>query len=347
MDPKPKLNYNSFESLVLSLSHPNWKTLQPVLFVIVYRAPGPYSDFISEFSEFLSSLVLKSDKVIIVGDFNIHVDVDNDSLSNAFISLIDSIGFCQSVNKPTHCFNHTLDLDLFPHNPFLSDHYLLTFEFILLDYKPLGKTSYSRCLSDSAVAKFKEEIPSVFNSMPCLNLTESYNDFSPSEIDNLVDSAAGSLRSTLDSIAPIKRKLLKHRRLAPWYNHQTRQLKQIARKSERKWRSSKLLEYCSIWHDHFKIYRKALRNARGAYYSALKEENKNNPRFLFSTVARLTESHSSIEPHIPITLSTNDFMSFFYNKIITIREKINNQLPSTGISGSPSSGTLNIYLSLH
>uniref|UniRef100_A0A8P4KSI9 Reverse transcriptase domain-containing protein n=1 Tax=Dicentrarchus labrax TaxID=13489 RepID=A0A8P4KSI9_DICLA len=32
-------------------------------------------------------------------------------------------------------------------------------------------------------------------------------------------------------------------------------------------------------------------------------------------------------------------MSFFYNKIITIREKINHQLPSTVISGSPSSGT--------
>ena len=30
INPKPKLNYNSFESLVLSLSHPTWKTLQPV-----------------------------------------------------------------------------------------------------------------------------------------------------------------------------------------------------------------------------------------------------------------------------------------------------------------------------
>uniref|UniRef100_A0A8C4DRA9 Reverse transcriptase domain-containing protein n=1 Tax=Dicentrarchus labrax TaxID=13489 RepID=A0A8C4DRA9_DICLA len=42
-------------------------------------------------------------------------------------------------------------------------------------------------------------------------------------------------------------------------------------------------------------------------------------------------------------------MSFFYNKIITIREKINHQLPSTVISGSPSSGSsvnvnLDIYL---
>ena len=275
--------------------------------------------------------MLKSDKVIIVGDFNIHVDVDNDSLSNEFISLIDSIGFCQSVNKPTHCFNHTLDLVLsygidiehlivFPHNPLLSDHYLIIFEFLLLDYKPLGKTSYSRCLSDSAVAKFKEEIPSVFNSMPCLNITESYNNFSPSQIDNLVNGAAGSLRSTLDSIAPRKLKIINHRKLAPWYNHQTRQLKQETRKSERKWRASKLRGCRLIWQNDLKNYRKALRNARGAYYSALIEENKNNPRFLFSTVARLTESHSSIEPCIPINLSSNDFMNFFYNKIITIKD---------------------------
>ena len=51
----------------------------------MYRPPGPYSEFLSEFSEFLSNLVLSTDKVIIVGDFNIHVDVDNDSLSTVFI----------------------------------------------------------------------------------------------------------------------------------------------------------------------------------------------------------------------------------------------------------------------
>ena len=128
-------------------------------------------------------------------------------------------------------------LIVFPHNPLLSDHYLITFEFLLLDYKPLSKTSYSRCLSDSAVAKFKEEIPLVFNSMP-----ESYINFSHSQIDNLVNSAAGSLQSTLDSIAPRKQKIIKHRKLAPWYNQQTRQLKQETRKSERKWCASNLLE---------------------------------------------------------------------------------------------------------
>ena len=37
---------------------------------------------------------LLTDEVVIVGDFNIHVDTDNDSLSVAFIS----IGFSQCVH---------------------------------------------------------------------------------------------------------------------------------------------------------------------------------------------------------------------------------------------------------
>jgi len=127
INPKPKLNYNSFKSLVLCLSHPTWKTLQPILFVILYRPPGPYS-------EFISSLVLKTDKVIIVGDFNIHVDVDNDCLSATFISLLDSIDFCQEITE-THS------------------------------------------------TAFKEAIPSAFDSIPRLNITEDFwSNFSQSQI---------------------------------------------------------------------------------------------------------------------------------------------------------------------
>ena len=49
INPRPKLNYNSFESLVLSLSHPTWKALWPVLFIILYLPPGLYSEYLSEF----------------------------------------------------------------------------------------------------------------------------------------------------------------------------------------------------------------------------------------------------------------------------------------------------------
>lgn len=70
------------------------------------------------------------------------------------------------------------------------------------------------------------------------------------------------------------------------------------------------------------------------YYSLKIGEHNNNLRFLFSTVVRLTERHSSTEPNITTTLSPNDFMSFITDKIMTVREKIHHLLPSTRVTFS-------------
>ena len=110
----------------------------------------------------------------------------------------------------------------------------------------------------------------------------------------------------------------------------------MSRKLERKWRSNNSVEYLLDWKNSVRVYKKALHKARAAYYSKLIEENKSNPRFLFSTVARLTESHSSTEPSIPRSLNSNIFMTFFNDKILTIRNQIDHLLPSIG-TNTPSS----------
>ena len=179
--------------------------------------------------------------------------------------------------------------------------------------------SCSRNLSVSAPAKFKEEIPSTFNLIPCFYVREeSCKKWTPAQIDHVGDSATGSLWITLDSVTLLKKKKIKQQRLAPWHNPETRKIKQKSRQPERIWRSTKLKESCLIWHITLNDYKKAIRKARAAYYSSLIEEKKNNARFIFSTVARLTESHSSIELSIPIALSSNDLMCFFNDTIITL-----------------------------
>ncbi len=64
----------------------------PVMFVLatVYRPPGHHTDFIKEFADFLNDLVLAADKVLIVGDFNIHFDNEKDALGSAFIDILIS-----------------------------------------------------------------------------------------------------------------------------------------------------------------------------------------------------------------------------------------------------------------
>ncbi len=112
---KTGFKYNSFEVMVLRITlfrETRVSDKSPVMFVLanVYRPPGHHTDFIKEFVDFLSELVLAADKVLIVGDFNIHVDNEKDALGSAFIDILNSIGVRQHVSGPTHCRNHTLDL---------------------------------------------------------------------------------------------------------------------------------------------------------------------------------------------------------------------------------------------
>ncbi len=93
---KTGFKYNSFEVMVLHITLSREKSINdksPVMFVLttVYRPPGHHTDFSKEFGDFRSELVLAAEKVLIVGDFNIHVDNDKDALGSAFLDILNSI----------------------------------------------------------------------------------------------------------------------------------------------------------------------------------------------------------------------------------------------------------------
>ncbi len=112
------------------------KSVLSLALATVYRPPGPYTDFLKEFADFLSDLLVNVDKALIeAGDFNIPVDNTNDALGLAFTDLINSFGVKQNVT-PTHRFNHTLDLiishgidltdiDIVPQSDDVTDHFLV------------------------------------------------------------------------------------------------------------------------------------------------------------------------------------------------------------------------------
>ncbi len=93
---KTGFKYNCFEVMVLRITLSREKSLNdksPMMFVLVtvYRPPGHHTDFIKEFGDFISELVLAADKVLIVGDFNIHVDNEKYALGSAFLDILNSI----------------------------------------------------------------------------------------------------------------------------------------------------------------------------------------------------------------------------------------------------------------
>ncbi len=96
--------YASFEYHCLVFNSP------PVLCLTVYRPPKRCSTFISDFSELLSIIHTNFNRAIILGDFNLHVDNQSDSLASEFLNMLNCTNFNQHVTQPTHNRGHTLDL---------------------------------------------------------------------------------------------------------------------------------------------------------------------------------------------------------------------------------------------
>ncbi|XP_053535190.1 uncharacterized protein LOC108267429 isoform X1 [Ictalurus punctatus] len=322
---KPKHKFNSFEILYTSISYVATKN-KSIPLIIIYRPPGPYTEFLSEFADFVSNLVVSVDKALIVGDFNIHFDNLEDPLRIAVVSILDSVGINQNVIGPTHNGGHTLDLILtyglsieniiiFPQSEVVSDHYLISF-IIRIDHN----------ISTSSRYRVKRTYTSATAASFINNLAETSIRFgSPSdhtELDQATESLKSTLHYTLDRVAPLKRKIIREKKLAPWCNDQTRTLKQTTRQLERKWRQTKLVIFQTAWKESLLKYRKSLGDARKIYFSTLIGDNKNNSRFLFNTVAKLTRNKTTTERNTQSLHSSEDFMKFFNDKVENIRREI-------------------------
>ncbi len=181
----------------------------PVMFVLatVYRPPGHHTDFIKEFADFLSELMLAADKVLIVGDFNIHVDNEKDALGSAFIDILNSIGVRQHVSGPTHCRNHTLDLilshgidvngiEILQQSDDISDHYLVLCKLHIA--KTVNSTpcyKYGRTITSTTKDCFINNLPDLSQFLSIFNSTE--------KLDDVTETMDSLFSSTLDTVAPI------------------------------------------------------------------------------------------------------------------------------------------------
>ncbi len=77
--------FSTFEIQLLSV---DWNG--PILIALIYRPPYFVNDFVFEFTDLLGFITTNYDCFLLVGDFNVYVCCPSNTLSNEFLTLIES-----------------------------------------------------------------------------------------------------------------------------------------------------------------------------------------------------------------------------------------------------------------
>lgn len=112
--------YSSFESIALKING-----AIPTILTTVYRPPKSNNVFLNELSQLLTYLCSLSANVIMLGDFNIHIDNVSNAHTSEFVSYLDGLGLQQFNALPTHSRGHIFYLvccsGITPYNCTVSD----------------------------------------------------------------------------------------------------------------------------------------------------------------------------------------------------------------------------------
>ena len=134
--PIKSTTFKSFELLEIILKLED----KSIRICNIYRPPPSqkngftFNGFIDEFSEYLADLSTLHESVLIVGDFNIHIEDKSNADTAKYLDLLATFNFTQIVNKNTHIKGHCIDHVIIRqndiiiqqpviHDPGISDHF--------------------------------------------------------------------------------------------------------------------------------------------------------------------------------------------------------------------------------
>ncbi len=306
-----------------------------VYFFVIYRPPPSSenglktSDFLIEFDMFIESVNFINNKVLIVGDFNVHVDLPTKHDASCLLTTLATTGLVQHVSGPTHKHGHTLDLVISRDSENLitdckidsrlSDHNVIVCHLNLLKPKPAKTVVKTRNLREINLECFQSDLLSQFESHSCTT------------VDDLVELYQTTVSQVLDKHAPVETIERTCRPRQPWYNSEIHDARRLRRKYERKWRKSKLDVDRQLYVDQRELVNNMTDKAKQDYYK--NELDGADSKSVFKTVNKLLNKNKKVLPvHSNASDLANEFGSFFANKVAKIYDGIESDLGTYVVS---------------
>ena len=304
------------------------------LVMCVYRPPYSAKNrntigiFTAEFAEITSSILsIHSDKkLIVVGDFNIHMDETCNNDTIAFTEFLNTLNWQQHVNEATHTSGHIIDLCITSGNSelsvsqpivdyFISDHAFISFN-IKIQKPPVHKT----LVKTRALSRINEE--NLRKDM--INLSDkilSCNILNATDLSIVYDQ---KLSQILNKHAPLKSRFITPKTCVAWFNKEAKNLKAKVRKQEKIWRKTKDPDELQNLKNIRRSYRHPIHSNKVTHFNKSIKEAKGNPRQLFAiTLGLMGKTKTNQLPPTDDDKSlADDFANYFISKIEKIREAL-------------------------
>lgn len=324
--------FTSFEAIKCDIS-----VKQSAIIFVIYRPPPSAKNglsskmFFTQFADFLEQHITSVKQLVILGDFNIHVDNPQDRDAQELHSLLDRFGLKQHVHQSTHRSGHTLDLVLSRSSESLvtnvhacdhgfPDHYPVFSRLSLQKPPNLKETVTFRKFKTVNVSDVSDDI---LNS--ALN-----TDLSACELDGVVSLYNSELARIIDVHAPLKTRTLTVREEAEWYTDNIRAAKQKRRQAERLWRKTGLSVHRDIFMTRREEVNNLIQQSKSDFYQNKISECQGNTKELFKVVNTLLgKSKAPALPSRPVAQLVEDFSTFFITKVKDIKASINPLSSST------------------
>jgi hypothetical protein len=319
----PSQRYITFEHCVITLKN-------SIDFVLVYR-PYPSkvngfktAQFLEEFDTFLEELSVNPHQLVLLGDFNVHVDTNKWDAKH-FSESLSNCGMRQFISGPTHKHGHTLDLLITRdedhivqesgiHPPFYSDHHIITSTLKCDKPPPMKITISSRQYGKMDRNRFRNMLKDHCSNFP----------MDTQDPNALVGRFETMSTSILDQVCPVttRHRVIKPR--LPWYNDNIHKARRVRRRLERKWRKSRSEVDELVFRTQKDHVAKLITEAKIEYFS--NKFSSGTSKDMYATINGLLNNTAKALPVRDSSSDSdlaNDFLSFFIQKVEKIRAYVN------------------------
>ena len=283
--------------------------------------------FLDQVSELVQYLFTNHKNLVLLGDFNVHINRLDNQDTQAYIDTMEALGLVQHINQPTHQLGNTLDLiyteslepipvsHAFTSN-FISDHCLVGIELEMRKQQVRIESSKTRNYKNFSTSSFETS----FNNSTILD---------QDNFELAVKALEGELTRTLDELAPLQDRRKKKIPSRPWYNSTLREQKRIVRTRECIYNRDRQLHQWKAFTRERNRYTRMLEFQKRHYLVTKVEEATTDSRQLFQLVGSLLgcKEENPLPEATSDSILAEEFAGFFHDKIDNIRSRFNTTAP--------------------